>query len=258
MHRARRTLPPLPAVTPQTRDWYRPKIRFAVVSRSRLDIQGPFEDHVRELAEAAAAKAGKKLPPLKESDTIMPLYDLQVANVRAKFDDVVILDEDISLDAMGQASLRYALLSAPVSAPLIGLFSTVVLEETPMALKLAVGIKASSALRTISHLPANIGPRFSASIVPKLTIDRSILHVERETSSAVCMRTSSGDAIDHDTVKHLTAVFREQFVPAPGEAVILCAALAESGHRNVQPGVPVIQHILGLGTVEQRMSFFDD
>ncbi|KAI0321792.1 IucC family-domain-containing protein [Amylostereum chailletii] len=240
MHRARRTLPPLAAVNPKTRDWYRPKIRFAVVSRERLEILGPFEEHVRALAQTAAAKAGKTLPNLQDTHVIMPLYDLQVANVQAKFEDVQILDEDISLDALGQASLR-----------------TVTLRETPMALKLAVGIKVSSALRTISHFTANIGPRFSADIVPKLAVDPAILHIERETSSAVCTRDPAGAQIDADVAKHFTAVFREQFTPKSDEAVILCAALAESGHPDVPAGVPVIQHILGLDTVQKRTSFLD-
>jgi hypothetical protein len=107
MHRARRTMPPLAPATLMTRDWHHPRIRFAVIERSRLDILGAFEDHVRRLAEAAAAKCGKQLPDIGSCHVVMPVYDLQIANLKEKFTGVMILDEDISLGAQAQASLRY-------------------------------------------------------------------------------------------------------------------------------------------------------
>ena len=43
----------------------------------------------------------------------MPIYDLQVANLQAKFDGIEMLDEAFSLEALGQASIRYGF-SAPL------------------------------------------------------------------------------------------------------------------------------------------------
>lgn len=106
MHRARRTLPPLQSLTPATRDWYRPRVRFAVVPRSRMDVRGDFEIQILDLAKAAAAHVGASLPQIAPDRLIMPVYDLQVANIQDKFADVQILPEEISIQAQAQASLR--------------------------------------------------------------------------------------------------------------------------------------------------------
>ena len=106
MHRARRTLPPLRPLTPATRDWYRPMVRFAVVSRSRVDVRGDFETRILGLAKAAAAHAGTVLPEIAPDRLIMPVYDLQVANIQDKFADVEVLPEEYSLPVQAQASLR--------------------------------------------------------------------------------------------------------------------------------------------------------
>ena len=108
MHRARRTLAPLPSLTPETRDWYHPRIRFALVPRERVDVLGPFEQEITALAQIAAARSGTKWP-LEGADgrVIMPVYDLQVANLQAKFDGIEILDETFSLQSLGQVSIRY-------------------------------------------------------------------------------------------------------------------------------------------------------
>lgn len=106
MHRARRTLPPLQPLTPATRDWYRPRVRFATVSRSRMNVRGDFEARMLDLAKDAAARTGARLPELAPDRIIMPVYDLQVANIQEKFADVEILPEEISIQAQAQASLR--------------------------------------------------------------------------------------------------------------------------------------------------------
>jgi siderophore synthetase component len=134
----------------------------------------------------------------------------------------------------------------------------VVVPESPLAIKLSVGIKISSALRTISHFTANIGPRFSEEILPKLAIDPAILHVEREVGSAVCIRDQKGELVDQDVAKHFTAVLRQPFMPQEDEVVILVAALGESGYANVPVGIPVVQHLLDLDTEEKRAAFFDE
>jgi hypothetical protein len=136
---------------------------------------------------------------------------------------------------------------------------TVVFSEIPnIALKLSVGISVSSALRTISHFTANLGPRFSKDVVPKLAIDSRILTIEQEIASAVCSRDAKEASLDPDVAKHFTVVIRKQYPPAEDEAVIICAALLETGHSGLPVGIPVVQHIMCLDAPEKRLRFFDE
>ncbi|KAH9068482.1 hypothetical protein EDB83DRAFT_2222676 [Lactarius deliciosus] len=241
MHRARHTVPPLLPRDPQSRDWNFPRIRFAVASHAMLDILGPFEEEARVVVELASRVSGRPLPQ-RDGCIIVPVYDLQVESLRAKFPDVEILDDDFSIPAFGQASIR-----------------TVVFSEIPnIALKLSVGISVSSALRTISHFTANFGPRFSKEIVPKLAIDSRILTIEQEIASVVCSRDAKGVSLDPDVAKHFTVVIRKQYSPAEDEAVIICAALLETGHSGLPAGVPVVQHVMRLDAPEKRLRFFDE
>jgi hypothetical protein len=107
MHRARRPVPPLLPHDPQSRDWNFPRVRFAIVSQARLEILGPFEQEARVLVDFASRVSGRP-PPQREGCVIVPVYDLQVENLRTKFPDVEILDNDFSIPALGQASIRCA------------------------------------------------------------------------------------------------------------------------------------------------------
>lgn len=104
MHRARM----LPINTNPNYDWYRPRVRFARVPRSSLDLLGDFESKITPLAVHAAAKCGQELV-LDDFTVIMPVHELQVANILAKFSEVEMLHPDISVEALGQSSIRCAL-----------------------------------------------------------------------------------------------------------------------------------------------------
>lgn len=106
MHRARHAVPPLPHQDPRSRDWKHPQIRFAFVQRSRLDVLGPFETEIRPITELAIRASGRPLPE-KDGCVVVPVYDLQVANIRDKFPEVEILDEEFSIPSLAQASIRY-------------------------------------------------------------------------------------------------------------------------------------------------------
>jgi hypothetical protein len=106
MHRARHAVPPLPCQDPQNRDWKHPRIHFAVVPRSRLDIVGAFEREIRRITELAAHFSGMPLPQ-RDGCINIPVYDMQIANIREKFPDVEVLDEEFSIPSLGQASIRY-------------------------------------------------------------------------------------------------------------------------------------------------------
>jgi len=136
---------------------------------------------------------------------------------------------------------------------------TVVFSEIPnIALKLSVGISVSSALRTISHFTANFGPRFSKDVIPKLAIDPHILTIEQEIASVVCSRDPKGVSLDPDVAKHFTVVIRKQYPPVEDEAVIICAALLETGHSGLPAGIPVVEHLVCLDAPEKRLRFFDE
>lgn len=129
---------------------------------------------------------------------------------------------------------------------------TVVVPDMPgHALKLAVNVKISSSLRTISHFTADFGPRFSTDILPKLHFDRNILTVAAEPASAVYR------GVTPDIAKHFTAVIRDEFEPVGGENVAVCAALLERGHEGAPAGIPLVQHVFRLDTDEKRVAFLD-
>jgi len=102
MHRAREILTP----DAQNYDWYNPRIHFARIHRSHLDIHGPFEHQMRILAELAARNSAN---PFRDdlSSVYVPIHELQVPIIRQKFPDVEILSCDISLQGLAQASIRY-------------------------------------------------------------------------------------------------------------------------------------------------------
>ncbi|KAJ7177648.1 hypothetical protein C8R46DRAFT_1212395 [Mycena filopes] len=54
-----------------------------------------------------------------------------------------------------------------------------------------------------------------------------------------------------------TAIFRNEFVPAPGENIIVVAALLKMGHAGVPAGVSAVEHVFGLDTEAKRATFLD-
>lgn len=232
MHRARMLSMSRPVLQ---YDWYHPRIRFVIVPRSSVDIQGPFEREIRSLVTKVVAMSGRALPD-DPSSVWMPVHELQIPNILSKFHDVEILDSDISVKAYAQSSIR-----------------TVIVPELPgIALKLAVGVKISSSLRTISHFTADLGPRFSADIVPKLAVNSKILSIDCEPASAVY------HSVDPEIAKHLTVVLRKEYQPGAGQSLIVCAALLEMDHAGVPAGVSAVEHACALDTEEKRVTFLDN
>ncbi|KXN81324.1 hypothetical protein AN958_05179 [Leucoagaricus sp. SymC.cos] len=229
MHRAR-----MFDAAPAEYNWYHPRVRFARVPKASLSLFGNFENTFRSLAQLAASRASHDLV-LDESSVFMPVHELQIDNIAKRFTDVEILPSDIYLPALAQSSIR-----------------TVSLPDLPgKALKLAVGVKISSSLRTISHFTADFGPRFSAEILPKLAVDPEILHVETELQSAVYR------ADDPDVAKHFAAVVRDEYERKDGETVIVVAALLEMGHKNIPADISAVEYLFKLDTEEKRIAFLD-
>lgn len=132
------------------------------------------------------------------------------------------------------------------------------LKET--SLKLGVGIKLTSAVRTISPASAFLGPRFSSAVVPHLTYDRNILTVARELASVVHVNE------DGEVAKHCAAIVRECWENLSEEArdgkgrerYIVCTSLVESGHEDGEEGMPTVVRVFGLDTEDKRLRWLDE
>ncbi|KAJ7733428.1 IucC family-domain-containing protein [Mycena maculata] len=228
MHRAR-----MSPEAPLGYNWYRPKIRFVRLPRASLDTRGPFDSIMRDLVAKAALVSGTENPEDVPGTIFMPVHEMQLSTVLARFENIEVLAPTV--DALGQSSIR-----------------TVVIPDLPnMALKLSVNVKISSALRTISHWTADFGPRFSRDIVPKLSVDHTIFAVAMEPASAIYK-----DA-EPSVRKHFTAIFRDEIVPAPGENIVVVAALLENSHAGVPAGMSAVEHVFGLDTEAKRAAFLD-
>lgn len=105
MHRARRTIFPLPVIIPGQYDYYKPNVRFAWIPRERLLIQGEFEALLRSLRDSAEKNAGHPLEDVPDH-VLFPLHELQIPNIESRFPDAVILPEEYFVATVAQASIR--------------------------------------------------------------------------------------------------------------------------------------------------------
>jgi hypothetical protein len=120
-----------------------------------------------------------------------------------------------------------------------------------ISLKLPIGMKISSALRTISHFTAYSGPKFSRDIVPLLSsLDPSILILENEVSSAVHQHENP------EFAKHCSTVIRDSYNgEAHHENVILATALVEFNFGDMDGEVPAVVTAFELDTESKRFDF---
>lgn len=86
-------------------DWQHPKICFVSVPRSSLSILGAFESTIKQLASSVAHSLRLTLPD-DESIVIMPVHEVQIDAILAKFPDAHALDPRISVIASAQCSTR--------------------------------------------------------------------------------------------------------------------------------------------------------
>ncbi|KAI0321791.1 IucC family-domain-containing protein [Amylostereum chailletii] len=239
MHKTRAFLPPIPDIAPGGYDLYHPRIRLAALPRTSLNVTGDFESYVAPIVAGAEKNAQQKLV-IPEGHVVVPVHELQVHHVQAKFPEAQIFPAPFSVSALAQQSIRSVILPGTL---------------TNTSLKLGVGIKLTSAVRTISPASAYLGPRFSSQVVPALTMDPKILTVAKELASAVHNHS------DGEIAKHCAAIIREcheNDSEARGERLIVCTSLVESGHEGVPAGVPSIIRVFGLDTEAKRLQWLDD
>lgn len=121
-------------------------------------------------------------------------------------------------------------------------------------LKLGVGMKLTSAVRTISPESAYLGPRFSAQVVPVLTMDRNIVTVARELASVVHSNPNG------EIAKHCAALVREYHEDTSeerNERLIVCTSLVEKGHAGVDKNIPSVTRVFELDTEEKRLQWLE-
>ncbi|EKM78594.1 hypothetical protein AGABI1DRAFT_121041 [Agaricus bisporus var. burnettii JB137-S8] len=238
MHKTRRFLSPLPDFAPGAYDLYNPKLRFVAVPKGDLKITYNFEELTRPLLDAAAQRAGNPLI-IPDGYAVVPIHELQVAHVQEKFSDVQVYPEEFNLDVRAQQSIRSVIIPN-------------VYHE--LSLKLGVGIKLTSAVRTISPESAYLGPRFSSQVVPFLELDPEIVTVAKELASVVHAHPNG------EIGKHCAAIVRECYENTSeerGERLIVCTSLVESGHSGEGGDVPPVIRVFNLDTEDKRAEWLD-
>jgi siderophore synthetase component len=210
---------------------------------------------MRPILEATIRNAGKTLD-VSQDHVIVPIHELQVPHILDKFKEATIYPEEFNVLARAQQSIRYLPASRGLYiSRLLALRSVILPDILPEThLKLGVGIKLTSAVRTISPASAYLGPRFSAQVVPALHFDRSILTVARELASV-----SHVDP-DSEIAKHCSAIVREcheNGSEARGERLIVCTSLVERGHADTDGVTPIVVRAFELKTEDERIRWLD-
>ncbi|KAF8593335.1 hypothetical protein BDV93DRAFT_612275 [Ceratobasidium sp. AG-I] len=236
MHKTRYFLPPLPDYAPGTIDLYHPKLRLVALPRESLRITYEFETYTKPILEAICKNVGQQLV-VREGYVVVPVHGLQVVHIRDKFKEAEIYPEEFALLLLAQQSIR-----------------SVIVPEAyhELSLKLAVGLKLTSAVRTISPASAYLGPRFSKHVVPALSMDPKIVTVAKELASVVHAHP------DGEIAKHCAAIIREAHENTSeerGERLIVCTALVESGHSGEGGDLPAAIRVFGLDTEEKRVQW---
>ncbi|TFY82934.1 hypothetical protein EWM64_g1073 [Hericium alpestre] len=239
MHKMRHFLPPIPQFIPGGYDLYSPRVRLVAVSKNQLNLTGDFEEQIKPVIEGASKAAGRELD-VPAGFVVVPIHELQAHHIQVKFPEAVVFPEEFSVPALAQQSIRSIVLPGTL---------------TNVHLKLGVGIKLTSAVRTISPASAYLGPRFSSQVVPVLKMDPKILTVAKELASVVHAHP------DGEIAKHCSAIFREcheNTSEERGERVIVCTSLVESGHAGAPEGVSSVVRVFDLDTEAKRLEWLDE
>ncbi|OBZ85715.1 Uncharacterized protein y4xN [Choanephora cucurbitarum] len=244
MHKARKSFPPMKTLSPGSYDLDHPKVRLVGVPRSSAILRGDYENLSNKLVdalfEAGVGQQNVKAERSKyDADYVyIAIHELQLPNVEQKFSDALIFPEAYSINVEALASLRSV--ARPDILP-------------GLSVKLCLGIKISSALRTVTPFTTYFGPGFSENVVPKLTYDASVLAIERE------LGTITYNIEDTDIAKHCSSVIREALEYDPqykDDLFIPCGVLVEKIQRP-DTDETMVTHVWGLDTEEKRVEFLN-
>ncbi|KAJ1886070.1 hypothetical protein LPJ66_009811, partial [Kickxella alabastrina] len=234
MHRARHALPPLEPLEPHT-EFRHLRLRFVAVAREQMTVRGDYHELLMPLLQAAKPLGSAKGTMLDEVDlqsqVVVPVHPLHLPAVRARFPFARVLDFDA--DAEAQASLRTV--------------SPKDLRASGLDIKLPLGVKTSSALRTISTYSAFLGPQLTPLLTPILDYSNAPL-LSSEPASAILNDS------DSDTAKYLACILRRnpQSLCAENERAVVAAALTE---RLANGSSAVCALWPNLETISQKREF---
>ncbi|RUO96291.1 IucC family-domain-containing protein, partial [Jimgerdemannia flammicorona] len=241
MHKSRHAVHPIPTLQPTTQ-LANINLRCIALPRNQLLMRGPFEALLSPLTNSVLSSCRPLIPP---HYVILPIHPLQLPNIILHFSSkAIILPSTVFIPARALTSLRTVVLKDQCLLP-------------AHSLKLSLGVKISSALRTITPYSTFFGPGLSRDVIPRLTIIREVLWIEKEIASCVV------DCEDSDVAKHCSCVVRETFESENedslssqhGERIIICAALIEKCSNY--DDTSVVEKVWGLDTHEKRIAFLE-
>lgn len=240
MHKARKSYPPMPPLYPGSYDLDHPMVRLVGIPRSSAVLRGDYENLSQGLVNALfAAGGGEETETLRNkynNHVFIAIHELQLPNLEERFKDLVVFPSQFSIPVEALASLR------SVARP----------DVLPgLSVKLCLGVKISSALRTVTPFTTYFGPGFSYDVVPKLTYDHDILTVERELGTVTYAHE------DTDIAKHCSSVIREaiEYDPKYKDDLFLpCGVLVEKIQRP-DTDETLLTHVWGLDTEEKKINF---
>ena len=220
----------MPPLTPGMIDLDNPRIRLVSFPRQAIHLRGDFEAKIYDLVEHMLGD------PREPGVVYLPVHEFQLETLLEKFPVAQVVSEARPVWARSLTSVRS--LALPELLP-------------GKCLKLGIGIRVSSALRTVSPFSAYFGPGFSEANVPHLSYDRDILTIQCETASAVARHE------DPHIAKHAACIVRDALECSPEstqDLIVPCASLVE---RIQQPNThaTLVTHVFGLQTEASRQAF---
>ncbi|KAJ2787844.1 hypothetical protein GGI15_000413 [Coemansia interrupta] len=216
MHRARHALPPLDPLAVDA-EFRHLRLRFVAVPKDMMVVEGDYTKLLMPLLDSATPVTGSDNPDAGrkslfeyadlQTEVVVPVHPLHMAAIQIRFPFARILDFEAEADA--QASLRTV--------------SPRALASSGLDIKLPLGIKTSSALRTISTYSAYLGPRLTAMLPQMLANNPDAPLVSGEPASAILRD------YDPDVAKYLACILRRnpQSLCSNGEIAVIAAALTE-------------------------------
>ncbi|CAI2165170.1 487_t:CDS:2 [Funneliformis geosporum] len=228
MNKARLAITPIPEILPGTYDFTSPLIRFVEVPLDKMVIRGSYIKTIEKILKLTSSSP----PTPSENTIIMPVHELQIPNIISRFPFVKILPGKYFIKAKSQASLR----------------TVIIPNLDDIAIKLTLGIKVTSALRTITPWTVHSGTGLG-NVLDKLEIDRNLLKVCKEFAGVYPIEEN------YDIAKHLSCIIREDFngQNSDGESVIVCSALTERDEF----GKSVVERVCNLDTLQKRVDFLN-
>lgn len=239
MHKARKSFPPMPPLSPESYDLDHPRVRLVAIPRESAVVRGNYEELSKGLVDELLSAGGGDAEALRNqynNHVFIAIHELQIPNVEEKFNDTIIFPEQHCIPVEALASLRSV--ARPDILP-------------GLSVKLCLGVKISSALRTVTPFTTYFGPGFSYDVVPKISYDRDILYVERE------LGTVSYNNEDTDISKHCSSVIREAIEYTEefkDDLFVPCGALVEKIQKP-DTDETLLTHNWDLETEEKRIEF---